>query len=156
MRVVVLLLGGCIVGTACGQQAPPAVTDATAIIVAGGTAAAVAMTITAEDDNELVGASVGELVGGPVTLINPDGEADPGHVGHLDPGGNISPAGHSHGVRLPAGVATQLGGDGPQITIGRLVASIAPGDEFEIVLSFSKSADVTVTVSVVGRSASPP
>jgi copper(I)-binding protein len=154
MRSIGLLVA-CVVGTACGRQAPPVVADATATIVADGTAAMVDMTITAVDDDELIGAAVRSSIGGQVVVVNPDSESDPSHLGHLDPGGSIAPPGHSHAVRLPAGVVTQLGGDGPRITIGRLDVSLAPGDEFDMVLSFSRSADVTVTVLVVDSGGRP-
>jgi copper(I)-binding protein len=149
MRVLALLLAGAI-GLACGQQVPPMVTDATATVVGDGTMALVAMTITAEDDNDLIGVSVNRSVGRQAVLINPEAHpSDPGHLGHLDPGGGIAPPGHSHAVRLPAGSAIHVGGDGPLITVSRVSASLNPGDRFEMVLSFSKSANVTVSVLVV-------
>jgi hypothetical protein len=67
MRSIGLLVA-CVVGTACGRQAPPVVADATATIVADGTAAMVDMTITAVDDDELIGAAVRSSIGGQVVV----------------------------------------------------------------------------------------
>ena len=132
----------------CGGGEPPAVEDGWAVAVAD-EAAAVYMTITAAEGDELTAARVGSDVAARTEVVNPaDQEEDgPGHLGHLDPGGSLD-GDHGHTVALPADRPVALEPDGAHLTVGPLAEPLAAGDSFPVTLSFREAPDLTVDVTV--------
>lgn len=139
------VLGGC---GGDGPGDPPTVRDGWAVPV-GGESAAVYMTITAAEGDELTAARVDGRVAARVEVVNPadGGEDGPGHLGHLDPGGSLG-ADHDHAVALPADRPVTLEPDGAYLAVGPLADSLVPGDTFPVTLSFREGPDVTVDVTV--------
>jgi len=115
----------------------------------GAVSAAFYLTITAADGDELTGGRVERDVAARVEVVNPEGagEDDPGHLGHLDPGGSLG-GDHGHAVALPADRAVALEPEGAYLSLGPLAGPLAPGDSFPLTLSFREAADVTVDVTV--------
>lgn len=133
-----------------GPAEPATVTDAWAVPVGdGGSAAAVYATVTAAGDDRLTGGDVGTDVARRVEVVNPGTEADdePGHLGHLDPGGSLADD-HGHTVELPAGTPVALAPDGAHLTLDVLARPLRPGDTFELTLTFDDGPAVTTTVEV--------
>jgi hypothetical protein len=143
-------LGACGGG---GPAAAPDVTDGWAVPV-GTDAAAVYMTITAAEGDELTAARVEREVAARTEVVNPgdDEEATAGHLGHLDPGGSLD-GDHGHAVELPADRAVALEPAGAYLSVGPLAEPLAAGDTFPVTLTFRDGADATVDVTV--RDAAP-
>jgi hypothetical protein len=126
------------------------VTDAWAVPVGDdGSAAAVYATVTAAGDDELTGGDVDATVARRVEVVNPGTEADgePGHLGHLDPGGSLAED-HGHTVELPAGRPVALAPDGAHLTLDVLARPLRPGDTFELTLTFENGPPTTTEVEV--------
>lgn len=140
-----LVAAGCGGG---GAAAPPAVRDGWAMPV-DTESAAVYLTITAAEGDELIAARVERDVAARVEVVNPsDSEEDgPGHLGHLDPGGSLG-GDHGHAVALPADRAVALEPGGAYLALGPLAGPLALGDTFPVTLSFREAEDVTVDVTV--------
>jgi copper(I)-binding protein len=139
------LLGGCGGG---GAAAPPVVDDGWAAPI-DDQAAAVYMTITAPEGDELTAARVTRQVAARTAVVDPaeDGEDGPGHLGHLDPGGSLGGT-ERHTVPLPADRPVTLEPGGFYLAIGPLNEPLAPGDTFPVTLSFREADAVTVDVTV--------
>lgn len=134
-----------------GQATPPEVRDGRAVPV-GTDSAAVYLTITAAEGDELTAARVERDVAARVEVVNAadSGEDDPGHLGHLDPGGSLG-GDHRHAVALPADRAVALEPDGAHLALGPLAGPLTPGDTFPLTLTFRDAADVTVDVTVTSE-----
>jgi copper(I)-binding protein len=115
----------------------------------GPEAAAVYMTITAPERDELTAARVDRTVAARVEVVNPadGGEDGPGHLGHLDPGGSLG-GDHGHTLALPADRPVTLEPDGAYLAVGPLAEPLASGDTFPLTLSFRDAPDVTVDVTM--------
>jgi len=110
-------------------------------------AATVYLTITAAEDDELTAARVDRGVAARTELVNPAAdEDDPGHQGHLDPGGSLGP--HGHTVALPADRPVRLEPDGAYFALGPLAEPLATGDTIPVTLLFRDADDLTVEVTV--------
>jgi copper(I)-binding protein len=125
------------------------VTDAWAVPVGDGGSAAVYATITASTDDELTGAHVDPEIARRTAIVNPGREdADqPGHLGHLDPGGSLNDD-HSHTVALRTDTPVTLEPGRAYLALDLLAAPLQPGDTFEITLTFDDSPDVLTDVTV--------
>jgi copper(I)-binding protein len=149
--LLVGVLATAAVAGGCGEDdgaGPPAVADGWAVPI-DDQAAAVYMTITAAEADELTGARVERAVASRTEIVNPadDTEAGPGHLGHLDPGGSLGPD-HGHSLALPAERPVALEPDGAYLAVGPLARPLAPGDRFSVTLTFGESDHVSVDVTV--------
>jgi copper(I)-binding protein len=138
--------GGCGGG---GPDSPAVVADAWAVPVGDGRSAAVYATITATGADELTGASVAADIARRAELVNPadTGSDEPGHLGHLDPGGSLNDD-HSHTVTLRADTPVVLEPGRAYVALDLLAVPLRPGDTFEITLTFENSPDVRTDVAV--------
>jgi len=132
-----------------GRAEPAAVADAWAVPVGDGSSAAVYVTVTAAASDELTGGDVAADVARRVEVVNPasESEDEPGHLGHLDPGGSLAED-HSHTVELPAGTPVSLEPGGAHLTLEPLAAALRPGDTFDLTLTFADGPDVPTEVTV--------
>lgn len=132
-----------------GAPEPATVAEAWAVPVGDGTTAAVYATVTAAGADELTGGDVTSDVARRVEVVNPDDEAEdePGHLGHLDPGGSLQDD-HSHTVELPGGRPVRLEPGGAHLTLDLLAEPLEPGDTFELTLTFGEGPDVPTEVTV--------
>jgi copper(I)-binding protein len=139
-------VGGCGGG---GPDDSAVVADAWAVPVGDGTAAAVYATITATTDDELTGAHVDREVARRAGVVDPDDTAtgQPGHLGHLDPGGALNDD-HSHTVALRPDTPVTLEPGRSYLALDLLATPLQPGDTFEITLTFDDSPDVRTQVTV--------
>lgn len=141
-----------VVAAGCGSGGPAepaAIAEAWAVPVGDGTTAAVYVTVTAAGGDELTGGDVGADVARRVEVVNPDDESEdePGHLGHLDPGGSLQDD-HSHTVELPAGTPVRLEPGGAHLSLDLLAEPLEPGDSFELTLTFAEGPDVPTVVTV--------
>lgn len=151
---VAVVAGGvaaCGVVAGCGGDGdadPPTVRDGWAVPV-GGEAAAVYMTIVAREGDELTAARVARDVAARAEVVNPaEGAGDqPGHLGHLDPGGSLNDDQH-HTVALRPDTPVTLEPGGAHLALDLLASPLRPGDTFEITLTFDDSPDVRTRVTV--------
>jgi copper(I)-binding protein len=134
----------------CGGGSPDAavVDDAWAMPVDDSTAAVYA-TVTASSRDELTGAYVDRDVARRVALVNPDHAASgqPGHLGHLDPGGSLNDD-HSDKLALRPDTPVTLEPGRAHVALDLLAAPLQPGDSFELTLTFDESPDVRTEVTV--------
>jgi len=141
-----------VVAGGCGGGGPAdaaAVDDAWAVPVGDGTAAAVYATITATTDDELTGAHVDREVARRAGVVNAADSASgqPGHLGHLDPGGALNDD-HSHTVALRPDTPVTLEPGRTYLALDLVTNPLQPGDTFEITLTFDDSPDVRTQVTV--------
>jgi copper(I)-binding protein len=142
----VAVSGGCGGG---GPADPATVTDAWAVPVGDGSSAAVYATITASSADELTGAHVDPEVARRTAVVNPsDDEADePGHLGHLDPGGSLNDD-LAHTVALRPDTPVTLEPGRAYLALDLLAAPLQPGHTFTLTLTFDDSPDVPTQVTV--------
>jgi copper(I)-binding protein len=146
----VLAAGLALIGCGGGGPAEPAaVTEAWAVPAGNGNSAAVYATITASGTDELTGARVDAQVARRAAIVNPADEqaGEPGHLGHLDPGGSLTDD-HSHTVVLEPDTAIALEPGRAYLALDLLAEPLEPGTTFEITLTFDESPDVTTEVTV--------
>jgi copper(I)-binding protein len=138
--------GGCGGG---GSADSAVVDDAWAVPVDDGSAAAVYATITASTADELTDAHVDRGVARRAELVNPADNASgqPGHLGHLDPGGSLNDD-HSHKVTLRPDTPARLEPGRAHVALDLVTHPLRPGDSFEITFIFDESPDVRVEVTV--------
>ena len=152
MGVALVAVGAACVG-GCGGDGPaaPATVDGGwARPVGDGSSAAVYLTITASAADELTDVHVTASVAQRVQVVNPDDAStdEPGHLGHLDPGGSLNGDAHGHPLELPADTPVALEPGGAYLALDSLAAPLEPGDTFPVTLSFDDSPDVTLDVTV--------
>lgn len=137
--------GGC----GGGGSDPAEVADAWAVPVGDGASAAVYATITATTSDELTGAHVDRDVARRAGVVDPDEAAsdEPGHLGHLDPGGSLNDDQH-HTIALRPDTAVTLEPGRAHLALDLLAAPLRPGDTFDITLTFDDSPDVRTRVTV--------
>jgi copper(I)-binding protein len=144
--VAVAVGGGCGGG---GPADPATVTDAWAVDIDDGSSAAVYATITTSTADELTGAHVDPQVARRTAIVNPDDVAsdEPGHLGHLDPGGSLNDD-HSPTVALRPDTPVSLEPGHAYVALDLLAAPLEPGTTFEITLTFDNSPDTRAQVTV--------
>jgi copper(I)-binding protein len=120
-----------------------------AAAVGGGISAAVYATITTSTDDELTGVQVDRGVARRAEVVNRDGSPanEPGHLGHLDPGGSLQDD-HSHTIALRSDTPVTLEPGRAYVALDLLAAPLRPGDTFEITLTLDDSPDVRTQVTV--------
>lgn len=141
-------LVGSVGGCGGGSTEPAVVDDAWAVPVGDGDAAVVYATITASTADELTGAHVDRDIARRAGVVNPeDASAEPGHLGHLDPGGSLNDDQH-HTIALRPDTPVALEPGRAHLALDLLTTPLQPGDTFEITFTFDESPDVRTRVTV--------
>jgi periplasmic copper chaperone A len=178
VRVLLAVGLGLLLATGCAGEGadvegadddhPVVVADARARMsprMAGVAAAYMGLTNTESDDERLVAAFVDGSIAGRVE-IHESFEVDDGPGGMVHGSGPANGAGQMHGagppaegapmmgmreidgIDLPAGTTVELVPGGLHLMLMDLVDDLAPGDSFELTLSFAHAPDLVVTVEV--------
>jgi copper(I)-binding protein len=146
----VMLAAGAVAVAGCGGGSTDAavVADVWSVPVDDSTAAVYA-TITAASTDKLTGGHVDRDVARRVEIVNPAEAAagQPGHLGHLDPGGSLNDD-HSHTVRLRADTPVTLEPGEAHLALDLLASPLEPGDTFEMTFTFDDGPDVRTEVTV--------
>lgn len=166
-----LLVSGCAGGAdveSAGAEHPVVVADARARMsprMAGVAAAYLELTNTGSDDDRLVAARVDGSIAGRVE-VHESFEVDDAPDGMAHGSGPDNSAGQMHGagpaaegapmmgmreidgIDLPAGATVELVPGGLHLMLMELVDDLAPGDAFELTLSFAHAPELVVVVEV--------